>query len=207
MREDDSGETRKERKRILVASAINHLCSDIEGASTEQRTAQEIVTPAASKQRLSQRGQQQRYLAGDFRFIKRCFNAVLLHATNHTHESLLSVRYLLLLRTATGHGGESEVPKSFAMAEVQQPMLQPHYQQQQHHHQSSAITMEIISRAATIHDSGSELWEAAARWVRWDPNATTRATVQGWIDNRDEDPARRWECLIQDQIKKLFFVT
>lgn len=38
--------------------------------------------------------------------------------------------------------------------------------------------------------SVSGVWEAAARWVRWDPNASTRSAVQSWIENGDEDSAR-----------------
>lgn len=96
--------------------------------------------------------------------------AVLLHATSRKANGRL-VRPLLRIAT-----GKPRARSFCSMTEVLP-------QQQQ---QSSA---KIISRATT---NSGEVWEAAARWVRWDPNSSTRAAVQGWIDSGDQDSATRW---------------
>lgn len=48
--------------------------------------------------------------------------------------------------------------------------------------------MNIFSARASW---GAEVWEAAAKWIKWDPNATTRAAVQRWVICGDEDAAKK----------------
>lgn len=104
-------------------------------------------------------------------------NAVLLHATNRKANGRL-VRPLL--RIATGRSRA----RSLSMTEVQQqPSLLP----------LPPPPPPPPPPPEIVNNRGSEVWDTAARWVRWDPNAWTRATVQGWIDNGDEDSAWRWE--------------
>ncbi|CAM9953061.1 unnamed protein product [Scytosiphon promiscuus] len=45
--------------------------------------------------------------------------------------------------------------------------------------------------AAAAARTERDVWHAARTWVRWDPNPRTRATVQRWIEERDEVSARR----------------
>lgn len=100
-------------------------------------------------------------------------NAVLLHANNRKANGRL-VRPLL--RIATGRRRARSL--STNMAEVH-PAPPPE------------IFSRVTTTTTTMNSGSNDVWEAAARWVRWDPNASTRAMVQGWIDRGDEDSARR----------------
>lgn len=47
-------------------------------------------------------------------------------------------------------------------------------------------------RASEARPSDKNLWRReAVRWVQRDPNPTTRAVVQGWIDSNDQSSAKR----------------
>lgn len=110
-----------------------------------------------------------------FTFLALCclgLNAVLLGRAKK--ERL--VRPLLRYMTGRPRARSLSLSTTMARAEPQQ--------------RRTADTAKILF---TDDSSGSSSgWEAAAeRWVSWDPNASTKAAVQRWIDSGDEDAAKK----------------
>lgn len=111
-------------------------------------------------------------------------NAVLLHANSRKANGRLVRPFL---RIVTGRPRARSLSVQAAAAEAPSKQRQ---QRQPSEAERSAMN-KISTRSANSGSSSREIWEAAERWVAWDPNSTTRATVQGWIKDGDEVSASR----------------
>ena len=127
-------------------------------------------------------------------------NAVLIHRSGRTKSSRVirpllrhTMRHRTRSRSASLTNTASPLLVS-ATEQQQQQQLKRNEQQQQKPQQPSAI--DNRASPPKPYDEEDEWWGAAARWVRWDPNPTTRAVVQGWIDTGDKDSATRYDIAI-----------
>lgn len=98
-----------------------------------------------------------------------------------------------LFRHAMRHRAESRSNSLTAISP--QPLSTEEKQQKQQHKQLQQQHLDGVDNwASAARPSDENQWRREAiRWVQRDPNATTRAIVQGWIDSNNQSSAKRWK--------------